>query len=451
MTVFEVDDDLLNKSLTLNSKKINASQVKKNIDLQTRTNLLQKFITLCRYMNIDPLNDYSIHFIIILCSKLRNRLQAAVVFDDLTSNVSNFKADIFSEDFNLDQDILTAETDWIMLLCNVKIEVCDENKETMAALKPVANLTMALKDAGVGKHYDLKIDNVLMGLTAMSPCNTKNPKMLQSMFNKIALLPNKDPDQEMEFKCLQVIANYLNDNFDDDTMCACTLQTLNFMHINHTFFQDIKHILRQNELDKREAINMNAPKCMRFQLRNFVQELSGECDESTEYAQTYQAWSNSMNFSNLTSGRRQEFIYFFAAQGVDIDLPNFKSLFSESEISRLRVTKLSCIDATCLIRVIHSMRIYKHNIPDLIDFRSECLHGINSTQRRKLSLPQVLQLYVSMWQHESVRQTCWKSVIQVWNHTISTACTAFRKKSKYHLPEVLQLLIECYREDLQIN
>ena len=66
--------------------------------------------------------------------------------------------------------------------------------------------------------------------------------------------------------------------------------------------------------------------------------------------------------------------------------------------------------------------MYLKNIQHLIDFRVQCLDGLNISTRKALSLAQIVQLYVCCFQHESIRDKCWKSVLPVLNHSIQNAC-----------------------------
>jgi len=58
----------------------------------------------------------------------------------------------------------------------------------------------------------------------------------------------------------------------------------------------------------------------------------------------------------------------------------------------------------------------------------------------------VLQLYVATWQHESIREQCWQSIVGAYNYTISSSCELFRKKYAYEYEAVLQSLVRCLLE-----
>lgn len=55
-------------------------------------------------------------------------------------------------------------------------------------------------------------------------------------------------------------------------------------------------------------------------------------------------------------------------------------------------------------------------------------------------MPQILQLYVCCYQHPSIRETCWRTVVPVWNFTIENACNKFREKYEYDVDSVVQTI-----------
>jgi hypothetical protein len=104
------------------------------------------------------------------------------------------------------------------------------------------------------------------------------------------------------------------------------------------------------------------------------------------------------------------------------------------------------IDVTAVLLVIKSLRVYHNNIKSLLDFRTQCTLGINNAARSNLTQTTVLQLYVATWQHESIREQCWQSIIGVYNYTISSSCELFRKQNVFEYEAVLHSLVRCLLE-----
>jgi len=88
--------------------------------------------------------------------------------------------------------------------------------------------------------------------------------------------------------------------------------------------------------------------------------------------------------------------------------------------------------------------MYTNNIKHLIDFCLQCLDGLNIKARQELWQAQILQLYISCFQHESIRDLCWRAVLLVLNHTIQHACVLFREKYVYEVEAVVRSVIHCH-------
>jgi len=97
-----------------------------------------------------------------------------------------------------------------------------------------------------------------------------------------------------------------------------------------------------------------------------------------------------------------------------------------------------------IIHTILSLRVYQKNIEHLIDFRTRCLEGLSVGTRKALSLAQVLQLYVCCFQHESIRDRCWKAVLPVLNHSIQVACAKFRETFRYEVHAIIRSIMTCH-------
>ena len=107
--------------------------------------------------------------------------------------------------------------------------------------------------------------------------------------------------------------------------------------------------------------------------------------------------------------------------------------------------ELSTID----IAVIGSLRLYTNNIKHLIDFRVQCLEGLNVKSRQRLSPAQILQLYICCYQHVSTRDRCWRSMLPVLNHSIQRACVLFRAKFPFEVEAVVRSVIFCHVNNAQ--
>ena len=124
----------------------------------------------------------------------------------------------------------------------------------------------------------------------------------------------------------------------------------------------------------------------------------------------------------------------------------YREFFSAVVADRVVASQVESIDTACLVKLIASIRTYKHIIPNLIDFRVNCLSGLSVSTRNNLTLGQVVQLYVCCFQHRSVREEAWRSVVNVWNHSVASACQDFIDANKFHVQSVVRMMVDAVAE-----
>ena len=140
----------------------------------------------------------------------------------------------------------------------------------------------------------------------------------------------------------------------------------------------------------------------------------------------------------------QRLLYFFCVQPVAPNLAVYEKLYTQELCARSKTVSIDAIDVSALKMVIDSLRQYTSNMKVLIDFSARCLQGINEHRRQKLSLVQVLQLYVACYQHDSVWKELWRHVLEpvpVLNHTIVSDCAVFRATHAYEATAVAENLV----------
>jgi hypothetical protein len=140
----------------------------------------------------------------------------------------------------------------------------------------------------------------------------------------------------------------------------------------------------------------------------------------------------------------QRLLYFFCVQDVPVSTEAYEGFYTPELCRRARETPVDAIDVGALKMVVDSLRLYSFTVRRLIDFSARCLQGINQQRREKLSLVQVLQLYIACYQHESVWKEVWRHVLEpapVMNHTITTDCAAFRAANAFEATAVAENLI----------
>ena len=172
------------------------------------------------------------------------------------------------------------------------------------------------------------------------------------------------------------------------------------------------------------------------------------------YTQTFDNWSAVHKFGNTTSMYFQRILYFIQVQTTVTPPDTYAHLFAKDILAKVQGCNIERIDANAIVNVILGLRVYHNGVKDLLDFRTQCLDGLSIRTRQALSLAQIAQLYVSIFQHDSIWEYCWKSVVPVMNHTILSSRERFlRHRNGLMLGLLLPILsIATYsREQIQLE
>lgn len=419
-----------------NIRRRNQTNEKQDIihDLQVST--LRKFCAVCEALNIDPLSPHSVLIMVILLSRYRDRIMVAQSFIDMLPEAKHIMLNWdVAEDISFLQDKFSALSDWNTLLAYAFVEIADAERESVCSEPYIAGFINSLHIAGLAGVFTPTAELSMMCILHMSPANTPSSKMLER------LLTQRNAEcRELEVKCLRSVAHFTDQTNNDEASARTFLCIARHVRIRATFQEDVRYLLMSQKEVHRQQQDVKT--VTRPRLRDWVQSIHK--DNVLEYQQTFESWCCQNKFSNTTGLNVQRLLYFINAQTVPVDLTEYDEYFTSSLTSRMSLKSIETIDVDVVIAVISSLRMYLKNIQHLIDFRVQCLDGLNISTRKALSLAQIVQLYVCCFQHESIRDKCWKSVLPVLNHSIQNACVKFRAAYPYEIQSVIRTAIACH-------
>ena len=377
----------------------------------------------------------SIHLIFIILSKLKQKKEFMLEFGSYAECATDVE--------NVDWDTSTSGmfnecNDWITLLNYVEISSSDNNLEEDVC---IARFMECLVKGNLASEYNCTTDFIAYLLLHVMLQDVPSAKSLEQRLSMISAKQASRVSKDIELRCLRCVAAF-SDEHMDEAVIACGLQKImKSMVVKAEFFRDVNEILRAQENLLMTSKTDQARECGRLQLRKIVKTLHKSAGMT--YTSTFEAWSTQQKFSVTTTRRLQLFLYFIKTQQKKVTLHNVKHLFSDSIIRKLDEQSIDYIDHRAISNVIQSIRICSHNVRSLLEFRTSCLNGINSRYKNSLSMAQILQLYVCCYQHGSIREQCWRSVVPVWNFTIETACNKFREQYEYDVDSVIQCIVGC--------
>ena len=422
-------------------------------------NTLLKFALMCRKLNIDVLNPFSIHLILMIFGKIKEKKMLVdhfcqqmettdvhIDWDKIYDGSGKFDLSMArdSESEELGEqaqvhNLFYSMSDWITMINYLETRIPRMHVEILHQDKNIERMHQSLLHAGLNQVFEIDTETVLKALLYINPGTLSGSKMLERMFASIST-----DCRDLEFKCLRALSHFNDSQVDEEASMLTVLKIMQCMHVKPVFYTDMQTVLGMEEELAGKHIDM--PTNTRIRLRDLVNSIH---TDTPQFVQTFEHWSTQQKFASTMSKHLHLLLYFVTVQVHPVPVDAYKTHFNENILANFMASPnkhVQQIDAKAIIRVIKSIRVYLHTVHDLLDFRTQCLAGINKSRRLSLNLAQVLQLYVAAFQHQSIRQSCWKAVINVWNHTIEIDLAHFRETHEFDVKPVIEAIVHCQLE-----
>ena len=436
-SVFSVDMQAL--------QSLQHMQKKPELVQTNNTAVLAKFCDVCKRLNLDPLHAQALPCVVLLMSKNKHCVEMAHAYAQLVQSADVLAAvDVQRETVVASCDLLLSSmADWLTLFSYFQLRAVPQQLmlqlENNAVLKRMHD---SLADAQVHAGGSLPQQQrspfqvALLALLYVSPRCTPAGKMLERLYTDIC-----EKARDAELRCLRAMTSF-KDRTDDEEETTRTMPlVMQCFDVLPEFSRSVATVLRKQMLELEDSQQEQLPS--RHLLRTYASRAVVRKQQGTKQ-ESWKKWVNDVVFPVNTSSHMQRLLYFFCVQSVAPSPAAYASMYTQELCERSQTVPVDVIDVSALKMVIDSLRLYTNNMKVLIDFAARCLQGINEQRRQKLSIVQVLQLYVACYQHDSVWKELWRHVLRpvpVLNHTIVSDCAVFRATHAYEATAVAENLV----------
>jgi len=454
--VFDVDSAAL-RSLEQSLHRHKPARGGAELVFANNSSVLAKFCDVCKRINLDPLHPCALPFLVIFMSKNKHCVESARTFMQTSGGEAALETlDAERGDMLAScEQLLNSMGDWLALFAYLELSWrVPENPglseaEAKAERQQQLRLRHEIEANGVVKRMQASLaegqvaasgpqqlsplDTALLALLYLSPRATPAGKMLERLYTDIS-----DKARDAELRCLRAMAVF-KDTMDDEEANMHTLPlVMRCFRVRADFARNVAVVLRKQltELEQSREQRPSSRQLLRAYARSAVQR-----KQTLVSQDSWVKWRNAVSFSVTTSSHLQRLMYFIAVQQRPPQPEIYQGLYTQELCARAKALSVDVIDVQALQMVLDSLRLYMNNVKQLIDFSAKCLQGVNQEKRQKLSLVQVLQLYIACFQHESVWKECWRHVLPVMNHTIASDCAEFRRSHEYDADAVVLNLI----------
>lgn len=405
-----------------------------------REKTISGFIKLCRIFNIDPLHEISLHIILILMSKNTDRVGVCKQFMQTIHKEherTNFDVELATQlDIN-EINSLQSTSDWVTLFQYIEhADIQEHDRNCLMKNERISVFVQSVKHLQI-LGPESEVDFFVKPMLCTMLMNIPAANMLERV-----LLASSAKQKDLEVKCLRAVNAYVDScqHMPDSTQHEALLMLILNINVHKNFQTEVYNALESATREQQHQCGNATPK--KFSLRGHLNTQNSIVTLHRAYL--FDEWKGMQKFSVTISPKTQRLIYFIKAQQCDIDSALTDQFFDEQLTAKILHGKLEQIDSGAITTVIKTLRMYNYNINKLLEFRTYCLMGFNQTVRKTLTLPVVLQLYVACWQHSSIRDEVWKSIVPILNYAITSRCEEFRRKYQYEFKSVMETLMRCH-------
>jgi hypothetical protein len=330
---------------------------------------------------------------------------------------------------------LTSTGDWIALFQYIRLYTLSEGDRLELENDVRLQLFVESMRHAQVLPEDRDLEYIVRAFLSIYLINIPAAKILERV-----ILQHDKGMRDIELRSLRAVHHFTDNSLHMplETQQDSILLILKNINTTPDFYTAVADII---EVCAKDHVGKQTSHSKKFSLRRHMSQKS--CLTQVQYVHTFGNWSSQQKFSVTTSINTQRLFYFCNAQSIIIPREVYLKFFDASLVEKLVDGALHQIDVEAVLFVIKRLCVYDNNIKSLLDFRTQCTGGLNTASRLQLTRPVVLQLYIATWQHESIREQCWQSIVGAYNFTISSNCEIFRKKNVYEYEAVLQSLVKC--------
>jgi|DEB0MinimDraft_4_1074332.scaffolds.fasta_scaffold16735_2 hypothetical protein len=436
--IFDVDMTALSlqESTHTHEKSMQAQQ--REMMRELRLGMMSKILVVSKRCNIDILEKKTISVIIFLSMKVHDKLKYLQLYlehvlpSSTSSTLEYFNFDIVEQWGQLQKNSFNTVTDWIALFEMIEFDPCTEEK-----LRENFLVQHFLKSMHVANLVEIIPPTVQMCAKAVLHLYVDELPAAKLLERYLSKCVNKFV-RDLEIRSLRAMTHFLDRTISSDEQSSYLMDIIDHVYANDVLLAELRKFIatkRDTEVLREETTNhLNR----RMQLRYFQ---PSHCPEYQNISNTFQTWATAQKFSVVSSQHMQLLLYFCKAQVDDVPIEIISPYFSTVVLQRFESSnRVTHIDIHAMQTLLRSVRTYKNNVRHLIDFRLRCLNGLAHKLRESLSPTEIFQLYICVYQHDSIRAALWKSIVPVINHTIIVAIDKFRKEFQYEIKEVIENL-----------
>lgn len=410
------------------------------IVMEQSKSAVRKYISSCESLNIDCVLNESFLAVAFLFSRYSIDVQRSwsMISKFFTSTPDHDFIEMHTDDDVNNLALQFSNGDWKHLFENV--EISSEISENAVYNHPILQtLLTCMKECFIPFPGSSQNNVLIKFFLNMCPTGTPAAKMCENFLTSELQKLSQYVPYDLELKIMKCLSMFHDQKIDTEKMQSTHLYVLQLLHVSNNLQEAVRYALNERA-ENLQLFNDNRHRFSKPRLSEYVKRSQ---KLSLSYDSSFKHWTAVQKFGINTSLRMQKILYFMRVQCEPIAKELYLKYFSEKLADIVMSSTVDTIDAEPIMSCIQTIRTYKHRVEPIISFRTECLSALPLSIRTNLKPATALQLYISAYQHESVRTVCLENILQAKiSYNLSKNLSEFIKRNAFQIEPVLDSLVD---------
>ena len=304
------------------------------------------------------------------------------------------------------------------------------------------NMKEAGVDAGASDGWTLACQALVLTLVRGLP-GLHTLEMLTCQFFK----------RNTRAACMDLLARQADTSFSPEEQLETMAFVLGHMQVNTTALQQNLAIVRARREERQLCLKLKSAVAIqgRPRLRSRLsstfntQDSKMQADIALSTWESYAGWSYLHTLPTTLSEGIKHRLYFLSSQTswdwgeyLPRVLPSAKGILTK--IAQYPVTNP---DLPVILKVISQLRMDgSAPFPELTDFKVKCFAALPGSHVQRMTLSEILQAYVAIYQAPSIWKEVFRSVVGVLSVSLIRACETFVRSNPFNAEAFIQLLVK---------
>ena len=384
-------------------------------DPNTGSNIVNQYIDYCKQLSVESTEHSSV--IKLICSNLRSTDKKElfkIVFKDVEDDACFLdwgKVPLVSR--------MASNASFWLHIFDRYLDF-PETKNTKFDSLLVSTLEKNLSDS----HINLEWPDVARILLLM------NVDCIQGLYS-VNLFLNSRFSSNMNTQCMKLMSLMADSRFTFEdhantmhwVLMKCCIPSTDTLRADvHRAFAKLQ-VTREAMAVKTVHSALGRPR-----LRDRLTGIKMADRNSCMHTNSFEWFKTMASFSSMVSYNTQMKAYFVMAQNaVDVKAVT-ASYFSLHVVDAVSDLAVESPEIAMLHEVISRVVYTKQPFKQLVQFHADCFGSIASSHKNKLTLTQVMQLYLTIYQKKSIWQDCWLLIAPFMNTQLVRDVDTFRAK-----------------------